>query len=217
MEETLKSWNIDFAKQVCLTTDNASNIVYAAESCLGWTRLSCFDHNLHLAVGKGFKDEARVNRTLGVCRKLVATFSHSWKKKREITQVQQELGLPQHSLVTDCVKRWGSLQTMVSRVLEQEKTIRKALRGDRKTSHLVPTWQDIDVLESIQAALGPLADFTDMLSADNFVTMSAILPVLHILQQEVLVEKENDTQLTKDIKARIRTYLEKKYSPLDIS
>ena len=63
--------------------------------------------------------------------------------------------------------------------------------------HLVPTWQDIDVLESIQAALGQLADFNDMLSAENFVAVSCILPRLHTLQEQVLVEAENDTQLTK--------------------
>ena len=139
------------------------------------------------------------------------------KKKRKMTKAQRQMALLQHSLVTDCATRWGSVQKMASRVLEQEKSIRKVLSEDRKTSHLIPTWQDIDVLESIQAALGPLADFTDMLSAENFVTMSAILPVLHILRRHVLKEAENDTQLTKDIKVRILTYLDTKYSDPDVS
>ena len=95
-------------------------------------------------------------------------------------------------------------------MVEQEKAIRKVLSCYRKTSHLVPTWQDIDVLE-------PLADFTNMLSAENFVTMSAILPVLCILRQEILAEAESNTELTKDIKAYILNYLEEKYSPHDIS
>ena len=132
-------------------------------------------------------------------------------------KIQEELGLPQHCLVTDCATRWGSTQKMIARVLEQEKAIRKVLSDDRKTTHLIPTWQDIDVLESIQAALGPLADFTDMLSGENFVTMSTILPVLHILKNEVLKESENDTQLTKDIKGRILTSMEDKYSDPDVS
>ena len=132
-------------------------------------------------------------------------------------QIQQELGLPQHFLVTDCATRWGSLQKMVSRVLEQQEAIHKVLSDDWKTSHLVPTWQDIDVLQSIQAALGPLADFTDKLSAENFVIVSCILPILHILQEQVLVEAENNTQLMKNIKEHICTYLEEKYSPLDTS
>ena len=190
---------MDVAKQVhvCLTTDNGSNIVNAAEHRLCLTHLSCFGHNLHLAVGSAIKDDTRVSRALGVCRKLVATVSHSWKTKREMSKALQELELPHHSLVPDCATQWGSSQKMVSRVLEQESAIRKVLSGDRKKSHLIPTWQDVDVLESIQAALGPLSDFTDMLSAENFVTASSILPVLHILQHQVLAEAESDTQLTK--------------------
>ena len=81
LRETLESWEIDVSKQVCLTTDNGSNIVCATESCLGWTHLSCFGHNLHLAVQNSTKNDRKVDRALGVCKKLVSTFSHSWKKK----------------------------------------------------------------------------------------------------------------------------------------
>ena len=68
------------------------NIVCAAESCLGWTHLSCFGHNLHLAVQNSTKNERKVDRAVGVCKKLVSTFSHSWKKKREVRKIQEELG-----------------------------------------------------------------------------------------------------------------------------
>ena len=83
----------------------------------------------------------------------------------------------------DCVTRWAK---MVRRLLEQEKAVHKVVGDDSKTSHLIPTWQDID-------ALGPLGDFTDMLSAENYVTLSALNPVLHILKSEVLVDKDEDT------------------------
>ena len=58
------------------------------------------------------------------------------------------------------------MQKMKSRVLEQQKAIYVVLNDDRKYRHLIPSWQDVDVLESLEAALGPLADFTDMLSAE---------------------------------------------------
>ena len=51
MESTLDSWGLPEKKQVCLTIDNGSNIVNAAEQ-LKWTRLSCFGNNLHLAITK---------------------------------------------------------------------------------------------------------------------------------------------------------------------
>ena len=44
--------------------------------------------------------------------------------------------------------------------LEQETTLQQVLSADRKTAHLVPTWQDLKVLKAIDKALSPLADFT---------------------------------------------------------
>ena len=101
---------------------------------------------------------------------------------------------------------------MISRVLEQEKAIRKVLGGDRKSSDLVPTWQDLDVLESLNAALTPLSDFTDMLSAEDCVSVSAVLPVLKTLHNNVCNISDDDTSLTSDIKCKVLNYLDDKYS-----
>jgi hypothetical protein len=56
---------------------------------------------------------------------------------------------------------------MVERVLEELPAIRSVLVQDRKYSHLNPTWQDVSVFESINAAMKPLADLTDVLSGEN--------------------------------------------------
>ena len=52
----------------------------------------------------------------------------------------------------------------LDRVVEQEACIQQVLTTDCKNAYLIPTWQDLDVLESMKAALGQLDDFTDMLS-----------------------------------------------------
>jgi len=88
---------------------------------------------------------------------------------------------------------------------------------DQKTCHLVPTWQDIDVLQSVHSAIKNLADFTDMLSGEDRVTLSSLRAVLHILKNQVLVESSVDTTLTKDIKRRILTYLDGKYTDIETS
>ena len=202
---------------MCLTTDNGRNIVCATTRRLNWNHLPCFGHNLHLAVGNSIKDDRRLDRALGVCRKIITTFSHSWKKKRDLIQAQEQLSLPNHSLVVDCATRWGSTEKMVSRLLEQEPAVRQVLVGDRKTTHLVPTWQDIEVLESLQSAIKPLADFTDMLSGEKRVTLSALRPVLHIFKTDILAESDENTTLTADIKRRILVYMEDKYQDDQIS
>ena len=50
--------------------------------------------------------------------------------------------------------------------MEQMEAIGIVLSADRQTSHLVPTWQDCDVLSSIVAALKPLKEMTDALSGE---------------------------------------------------
>ena len=82
MTETLTNWSLDPVNQVCVSTDNESNIICATSSRLGWNHLSCFGHNLHLAVINSMKDDVHVTRAFGVCCKLVELFAHSWKKVR---------------------------------------------------------------------------------------------------------------------------------------
>ena len=59
LESILESWNLKIDHKVCLTTDNGANVVSAA-SILGLTRLSCFGHNLNLAVTNATKDDVRI-------------------------------------------------------------------------------------------------------------------------------------------------------------
>lgn len=163
LQDSLERWNLDPSKLTAFTTDNAANIVKACQLA-GFQRFQCFGHRLNLAVTNSIKDDPRVNRATAVCRKLTTHFSHSHKKKQALTAAQIELKLPQHSLIADCETRWGSKFKMMQRALEQEPAIRRVLSQDRKASHLVPTWQDVDILESVVKALEPVADFTDMLS-----------------------------------------------------
>ncbi len=51
LKHFLQEWNLDEEKQVCLTTDSGANIVKAVTINM-WTRLSCFGHCLHIAIGK---------------------------------------------------------------------------------------------------------------------------------------------------------------------
>lgn len=159
--------------------------------------------------------DGRVSRAIGLCKKLVGHFSHSWKKKAALTEAQKELKLPEHSLITECPTRWGSKEKMIARVLEQMKAISQVLTGDRHARSLIPTWQDAEVLESIHKALHPLSEFTDALSGEEYVSISYLKPVLHLLATSVLAEDAEDTDLTRSIKTKVLAYLNDKYSDLN--
>ena len=215
LSEGLQQWKLAESQLVGITTDSGSNVKLACE-LLNWTRLSCFGHNLNLAVEKGLND-SRVNRAIRLCKSVVATFSRSPKKQRDLRTVQEQKGLPAHRLKSDVVTRWGSSYEMVERLIEQMEAIRVVLASDRKTSHLIPSWQDCDVLDSLSAALKPLKEMTDALSGEKCVTVSAIKPLLSHLTSVVLVDKQGDTGLTKEIKERVKVDLEIQYSNPELS
>lgn len=51
LREALAAWDLCEARQVAIATDNGTNIVKAVE-LNQWTRIQCFGHRLHLAIGK---------------------------------------------------------------------------------------------------------------------------------------------------------------------
>lgn len=72
------------------------------------------------------------------------------------------------------------------------------------------TWQDLDVIEAIVAVLHPFSSLTDLLSGDEAVTVSCVLPLLtHI--EEVCAPGDEDVALVKDMKAVILKYIKDRY------
>ena len=103
------------------------------------------------------------------------------------------------------------MQAMVARVLGQEKAVHQVLSYNRKTAHLIATWQDIEVLESINKALAPLADLTDTISGEDYVIVSTVKLLLHHFSTKALAVENDDTELTRDMKERIKSCLAEKY------
>ena len=106
----------------------------------------------------------------------------------------------------------GSMAKMVSRILEQVEALCIVLSADRKTTHLLLTWQDTEILQSLDQALSPLSTLTDILSEESYVTVSAVLPIVNLIDNNLSRAKDTDTQLTKDIKQRIKQDITHRYT-----
>ncbi|MGH0153579.1 UNVERIFIED_CONTAM: hypothetical protein FKN15_003613 [Acipenser sinensis] len=178
-EDLLQEWSLDKSKLVAVTTDNGSNYVKAFDTILKIPRLSCFVHNLNLIVNKTLKI-SEVEDAVKTCRSMVSLFSRSWKKKRELYKKQKEHGIAQHRLIGDVITRWGSICAV--------------LAMDRASWKLMPNEDTIDVLEDTAKVLAPVYNFTDSLSGESHVTLSAIKPVLNILEK-ILSTNEEDKEI----------------------
>ena len=76
---------------------------------------------------------------------------------------------------------------------------------------LLPTWQYIDVLKSIDKALSPLHELTDTLSGEKYVTVSAVIPMIELLKSKILKVDPADSQLTWSLKNLIKDDLSRRY------
>ena len=161
--------------------------------------------------------DKRVDRVVRVSKALVAVFSKSWKKKRDLMAAQEELNLPKHQLVAESPTRWGSRHKMIKRILEQNQAISQVLGTDRDARKFIPSWQDLDVMESIEVVLGPLFSFTDSLSGEKYVSVSLVKPVLNLFEEEQLCPADSDTEMSKTLKKKILDYLKEKYSPQGVN
>jgi len=119
--------------------------------------------------------------------------------------------MPQKALIHDVVTRWGSTHKMVERFLSQQQPVCATLAGERGTWHLMPKDTDIAVMEQLCQLLEPLSKLTDALASETRVTLSAIKPVLDHIYSDVLVEKDTDTSLTKEMKKLMREDLKNRY------
>ena len=94
----------------------------------------------------------------------------------------------------------GSKHQMVERILEQAQASKRVFAEDKSRRSLPYfTCQDISYLETVNNTLKPVAEFTNILSAENYITVSSLLPMLVHLEG-VLEASEEDTQLTADLK-----------------
>ena len=125
--------------------------------------------------------------------------------------------LPTKKLKADVVTRWGSTADMIPRIIEQKEAIHVVLGQDRKTSYLVPSWQDLDVLHSVVCVIKPLQEITDTPSGEKRVTCSVVKPLLKVINENILATKDEDATLTQTIKERIATDLRNRYSTTEIN
>ena len=71
-------------------------------------------------------------------------------------------------------------------------------------------------MQSIHKALSPVSSLTDILSGDTYATVSAVLPIVHLIDTKLLKEMDEDSQLTKDIKHRIKQDLQTRYTEIKL-
>ncbi|XP_049577871.1 E3 SUMO-protein ligase ZBED1-like [Syngnathus scovelli] len=206
LSSALNEWNIA-NKEVVLVTDNAANMVVAAQ--LGnLSHLKCYAQTLNLAAQCALKVQS-------VARLLCTFFHRSTVGAHQLEENHKLLNIPKHKLKVDCCTRWSSAFEMVSRFLEQQPAITATLLSPqvRRSEKDLCTLSEVDVTnaEDIIAAFKPLKDATTVMSTERSPTISRIAPLRAKLLNETK-DSPGMSPLVREIKRAIHENLSKRYS-----
>ncbi|XP_030235893.1 zinc finger BED domain-containing protein 1-like [Gadus morhua] len=215
LKTATEEWGIS-NKPIVLVTDNASNMVVAAQVG-GYLHVKCFAHTLNLASQRALKLPA-VARLLGRVRRITTFFHRSTIANSMLEQKQKLLDLPTHKLKTDVVTRWNSGYEMLQRFLEQQPAICAALLSSdvRRSGSDICTLNENDITdaEDIMQALRPMFVATKIVSEEKNPTLSIIAPV-HAKLLNDTHQAMGDKPIVRDIKQAINQDLQKRYSTVE--
>ena len=113
------------------------------------------------------------------------------------------LKLPKHKLIQDCVTRWGSTLSMLTRLMKQQAAIAAVLiKG--KVRHLMPVEEEWAVIELLVDILKPFQQATEAMGGVKYPTLSTVKPLQYKLSERTLKIADSDTATTKQVKAAIK-------------
>ena len=204
LKQILRDFNIDPAAVTAVKTDNASNMHLALR--LGeWNSRHCFGHTLQLAIDDGIKMSPGMQEMIKTAKAIVAFYNHSTKGTERLTELQEQLSLPKHKLLSDCPTRWNSTYYILTRLLEQKPaiTVMCASSVGPKVSLSASEWCMMSELIQI---LQPLEEATRELSTEQRVSCSnlKVIPLLNallfelrknVVDDETQVSDDNETQV----------------------
>ena len=239
VEEILKEWGIPLDKILAILTDNGSNMIKAfreqcfngdneedeisseneaisfdeeeqdfesrevdhdvAFSLLG-RRIGCFSHTLQLIVHR-FSIEPAFKQLLSKVHSLVSRVNKS------SVATEKLLSLCHKKLVGDCPTRWSSTFLMIEHLLEVKESLKTVLDVLEWDNLATSEWKS---LENIHKLLKPFAQYTSLISGDEYTTMSCVVPAvmelnLHLEDMKKITEvKHVASHLQSELKRRFR-------------
>ena len=95
---------------------------------------------------------------------------------------------------------------MMERILEQQQPMCATLL-ELKKGDLMPTDREFSTLEAFKEVMKPIVEITEAIGAEQWVTISAVRPVLHKLLEKHLKPSSSESLTVKMIKEAVRNDL----------
>uniref|UniRef100_A0AAQ5Y0H8 BED-type domain-containing protein n=1 Tax=Amphiprion ocellaris TaxID=80972 RepID=A0AAQ5Y0H8_AMPOC len=195
-------WDIT-SKVQTVVTDSGANMVSAVRKTY-WKHIPCFAHTLNLIVKDSIKADTSLESILEKCGAIVRFFHHSTKATDKLKEVQSQLQLPQHRLMQAVDTRWNSVLYMLERLYEQQQAITTALCLLGRNSLCLNGEEWSHITQAIEA-LRPFEEATKEVSAEQYVTISKVIPLVCLLQRSA---GQKDNTLASQLAAQCQRHFQ---------
>lgn len=114
-------------------------------------------------------------------------FAYSWKAEKEMAIEQQRYNLKTVKFPSYSKTTWWSLLNLIEVVLSQELPLASSLRTYNKGVYKdrMLNEHQIEIFKTVISTLSPIRKISDILAGESYVTASAILPVVNMIQNNV--------------------------------
>ena len=129
-------------------------------------RVSCFAHTLQLVVHK-FDEESSFRALLKRAHSIVRKFNTSTMATEMLISISGK------KLLRDCPTRWSS--TYLDRLFSVKTALGRVLQELEWDDLAISEWKSLEALRDL---LHPFAQYTSLVSGEDFTTISAVLPVV---------------------------------------
>ncbi|KAF0714432.1 Uncharacterized protein FWK35_00032648, partial [Aphis craccivora] len=226
MTNELNRWGI-LNKVTAIVSDNGANIKSAIR-LMNIQHIPCTAHKLNLIVQKALYlneddsvgdesnelDSVKIKLILKKCRVIVGFFKRSEVGNRILGEKQRQLGFTQLlKLKQDVRTRWNSTLIMLERLvkLKEPLTVTMILVKEAPSNLTPEEWV---IIEDIVPLLRPFNSLTIELSAEQYPTISKVVPLLRGLQTS-LNSKIPKTPLGRFIKSNLISQVNRRFEGIE--
>ncbi|XP_049302956.1 E3 SUMO-protein ligase ZBED1-like [Bactrocera dorsalis] len=183
LKSIFDEWSI-FNKIVTIVSDNGANIKKAIRDILQKHHHPCVAHTLNLCVVDAIKTAPQILELITKCRAIVTYFHHSSQAAEKLKNMQKQMGVAELKMKQDVATRWNSGLIMMERICLIKEPLSAVLTSLPSAPNFLNASEWERLRDSI-TVLKPIEHMTTELSAQNYPTMSLVVPIVRGLQYAI--------------------------------
>lgn len=180
LKEKISEWEESVGQSITIgftVSDNAADMVKALRDY--GHNICCVSHTLHLVVTKALELDRIVTSLLSKSRSISGFIHRSSKATNRLHELQMQLDLPLHTLITDIKTMWNYTFYMLQRLVEQRRAVQimtqESNMGKAPTIIYPNEWR---LASDMMTVLSPFEEVTRALSKHS-ASISEVIPLLH--------------------------------------